>query len=293
MLYHYTGAGGLKGIFDSNTLWATDAEFLNDARELQFGRDEMLAVLAEYAEELFPAARPFDGGEQYSRAEVVRSAIAYLLDTGGRQQGDGVYVSCFCEAGDLLSQWRGYGAGGGYALGFDVGALRDITAIPTTLRQTDGHGPGTLVAAPDQMHLRPTLMQVHYGPEAITDVVATVRQQIAPLPTGHPGAHGWAQAVTLAIPALASIKHPAFSEEREWRLIIADTGAAGPARFRLGPLGLVPYVEVPIDLSVALREVIVGPSPYPELHKLAVTRLLSNAGLHNVPLRLSDVPYRT
>src|SRR5205085_10103226 len=30
-----------------------------------------------------------------------------------------VYVASFCENGDLLSQWRAYGAfGGGYAVGF-------------------------------------------------------------------------------------------------------------------------------------------------------------------------------
>src|SRR5205085_11962410 len=29
------------------------------------------------------------------------------------------YLACFCENGDLLSQWRGYGSvGGGYAAGF-------------------------------------------------------------------------------------------------------------------------------------------------------------------------------
>jgi hypothetical protein len=29
-----------------------------------------------------------------------------------------VYLTCFCESGDLLSQWRAYGAnGGGYSLG--------------------------------------------------------------------------------------------------------------------------------------------------------------------------------
>ena len=35
------------------------------------------------------------------------------------EKDDDEYIACFCENGDLLSQWRGYGAiGNGYALGF-------------------------------------------------------------------------------------------------------------------------------------------------------------------------------
>lgn len=34
------------------------------------------------------------------------------------------YAVCFCDNGDPLSQWRGYGVDGGYALGFDRERLR-------------------------------------------------------------------------------------------------------------------------------------------------------------------------
>lgn len=33
------------------------------------------------------------------------------------------YAFCFCKQPDLLSQWRGYSAGGGYAIGFDIDPL--------------------------------------------------------------------------------------------------------------------------------------------------------------------------
>jgi hypothetical protein len=36
-------------------------------------------------------------------------------------------VACFCTNGDLLSQWRGYGRGG-YAIGFDRGALHQLSS---------------------------------------------------------------------------------------------------------------------------------------------------------------------
>jgi hypothetical protein len=54
ILYHYTTAAGLMGIVQSRTLRATNAEFLNDAQELQFGRSRLRDALLERAEELAP-----------------------------------------------------------------------------------------------------------------------------------------------------------------------------------------------------------------------------------------------
>jgi hypothetical protein len=37
------------------------------------------------------------------------------------------YLVCFCKSGDLLSQWRGYGTSGGYALGLNDDALAGLS----------------------------------------------------------------------------------------------------------------------------------------------------------------------
>ena len=38
-----------------------------------------------------------------------------------------IFAVCFCENGDLLSQWRGYAGGKyGYSIGFDSDALMQI-----------------------------------------------------------------------------------------------------------------------------------------------------------------------
>src|SRR5262245_39979140 len=38
-LYHYTGIRGLKGIINSQTLWATHYRYLNDTEEVTLFRD--------------------------------------------------------------------------------------------------------------------------------------------------------------------------------------------------------------------------------------------------------------
>ena len=110
VLYHYTNASGLKGILETGSLWATDAEFLNDAQELQFGRSELCHALRAHAESLYSSDRPeYFGSPEYSRATIVQSAVHYL-ETGNVNEpitGERMYVACFCTDDDLLSQWRG------------------------------------------------------------------------------------------------------------------------------------------------------------------------------------------
>lgn len=51
----------------------------------------------------------------------MRNIIAQIE---GREYGPGgkfhVYGTCFCEDGNLLSQWRTYGGDVGYAIGFNA-----------------------------------------------------------------------------------------------------------------------------------------------------------------------------
>jgi hypothetical protein len=64
------------GIVQSQALWATNAEFLNDAQELQFGRGRALDALLKQADELSPDSGAFDANT--SRATVMRGAAHHL-----------------------------------------------------------------------------------------------------------------------------------------------------------------------------------------------------------------------
>ena len=82
-------------------------------------------------------------------------------------------------------------------------------------------------------------------------MVERVLDSVAPQPTAHPGVTGFYAAGTVVLPTLAQVKHEAFTEEREWRLITTSetpgTWPFGAARgggcrtdrsaFRLKPYG--------------------------------------------------------
>ena len=105
-LFHYTDANGLLGIIQSQTMWATHVDYLNDASEVQYGQRLVVEMLAAY--------------EAESKLEATRAILARTRDTFGLVTSTDLYVLCFCEQGDLLSQWRGYASGGaGYAIGID------------------------------------------------------------------------------------------------------------------------------------------------------------------------------
>jgi hypothetical protein len=110
---------------------------------------------------------------------------------------------------------------------------------------------------------------------------------------GHPGVKGYFRAKTIVLPALAGIKHEAFSEEKEWRLIGRGSTGEIDVAFRTGPLGVTPYVnlELPED---ALATVIVGPGQNEELRRQGVERLLGESGYghDDVHVQLPKSPFR-
>ena len=106
LLYHYTDAAGLLGMLKSRRLRATNSRFMNDPTENEYAA-ELVTALTWDLQQDYPSTLFLE----------ISKAILDLLKTYvdyGEQ-----YLACFCENGDLVSQWRGYGAtGGGYALGF-------------------------------------------------------------------------------------------------------------------------------------------------------------------------------
>jgi hypothetical protein len=263
IIYHYTNISGLIGIITSHTIWASDCRFLNDGTELTYAQE---LFLKEVNKLKLPAEEENirQGGGGYN--------IADLSHKSSR-----VFISCFCEDGDLLSQWRGYGVDQGYAIGFDIEQLRALKIG--------------------------RISPVHYGLDKPKEYFAEELEQ-APQRTGHPGVHGYYLYLKL-LPRLAIIKHPGFAEEREWRFLKQiskyDPNLDGPdeglsINFRSSSLGPIPYIAIPFHPE-CLREVIVGPGSYIDTRVDAIAGLLEVSGYTlnvngNFDIRISTIPYR-
>lgn len=138
-LWHYTTASGLHGILNSQQLWATHIHYLNDAEEFSgFFDRKLLHLLKEGVQEGIAEASKTPeglklikkaGGKAEIEKNVPKGLLTSLRETTLSFQ---VYITSFCSPSShdsedgLLSQWRGYGTDGGYAIVFDTQALNEL-----------------------------------------------------------------------------------------------------------------------------------------------------------------------
>lgn len=308
VLYHYTDTAGLLGILGQpatfpgtdqgvfatekdatfGTLWATDARYLNDAAELTFGA-EMLAQKLENRAESTQSGLVHD--RLMSLALDVRTG-RFEFTIGSAPEQRRPHVTCFCTSGNLLSQWRGYGdGGGGYAIGFSNTALSEFITVSSGFLKTNPEFAVTPVGRPEK---------VYYGTSDATsfldDCADEIVEGIEGIESGdndytYPDVfHG------VAAHWLAQVKHDAFSEEAEWRLIVDRFNKVEDSEFRAGQVGLVPYQKLhfPITKSgeSSVVEIVVGPGRERDLRREALAHLLEKIGSRDTEVSLSDAPYR-
>jgi hypothetical protein len=262
-LFHYTSADAVRGILSTGGIWATHLSFFNDTSEWSYGHALAKRALAPLEQKGFAQA-----------ADVIAQGIddKDLFD---------FYVACFCEDGDLIPQWRGYGAAGaGYAIGFDTQAL----------------------AASDGL-LLPVLYDSEWVLKSMSAVADRCANRISEIKT-HPERDRIVKevigsAITVLVALIASSKNRLFEHEREWRLLYpwkkAQAATEKAVSFRSANGILVPFVELRLGeegLTIPLSSVRCGPTLRHESTELAVRMLLTKHGLKDAKVLRSEAPLR-
>lgn len=197
-LYHYTTLSGLLGITSTGVMWASDARFMNDASELNYASeliDEVVqGVLDEVTNEdltpVLPRRKGFANPFQYPLVQP--------------------FIACFCEQGDLLSQWMAYGKGDApVSLGFDLSSMSTFGDLP----------PNTILKKVlyEESEQRERIRQVT---RAWVDTAESLLNSEEDLQATDlfPYPAIWALQDALAAEHL-HFKNPVFAQEEEWRLI--------------------------------------------------------------------------
>jgi hypothetical protein len=281
-LYHYTDAAGLLGIIKSGTLWATNFRYLNDSSEFIYASGLIKEVVAEATEGALgdsPKARLRDSilrGTDKKEDSEVTEFTEYPQP----------YIACFSERGDGLSQWRGYGKSiGGYSLGF---SFQHIRAVEEAINRT---------------RVQAHLFRCWYDKSAQKQLISEAFEMaVRAVSDGESRGEHFRDADvetlvdTILRPVSRAYKDPAFEDEREWRLVVDVEDASvnkSAVEFRGGQFTLVPYVSVPltVDGSIGLAEVVVGPTPLPEIARRAAMLCFRNQA-PEVKVFTSDIPFR-
>jgi hypothetical protein len=123
-LYHYTTDSGFQGIVEDGVFHATSAYFLNDSSEIDYGCQMFADVLSK--------RQKLGSGDSIGDLILNKLLNRFSDLTQMRHILAGIYVVCFCEQPNLLSQWRAYGQNGGYSIGFKSSGLKEFRADGTS-----------------------------------------------------------------------------------------------------------------------------------------------------------------
>jgi hypothetical protein len=296
-LYHYTTVEGVSGILKDGCLYASAAYYLNDSSEIDYGCVLFASVLKKWfddnekalADRLIPDFIPemlWQTKAAFSNPESLQTLLSQI------------YVTCFCEDENLLSQWRAYGQSGGYSIGFRRYSLEHDLNVGTGWYQV-------------------RLSQVIYTEseqnklltDFVRDLILTLSAPtIASVLSGltlqerNKFKAGFSEFVgTLVLTEIARFKHPAFSEEKEWRFVVRPY--IGPhllapnsdMKFRPSRGLLIPYFELrPTDNShlLPIDSIRYGPTLERRRTENALGFFLIQQGYKNVRLDGSYIPVR-
>lgn len=257
ILYHYTTQEGLLGILNQKALWATKIHFLNDSSELTSPLKDAKDILSKLEKE--------KSGKEHD-------LILMMLDDIDSWESVNICVCSFSQEGDRLSQWRAYGApGSAYSIGFDPQELSEKAATHLfVLRKCKYFTP---------------VEQKEFIADFITNTI-----------TNGMSGDRIGDFIGKFLNLVSTIKNKGFEEEVEWRLVSYQPVMSSDKNFnfRPGKSMIIPYYSLPINLS-CITEIIIGPSPHPELVKDAVGGLIHKYNLKllkNWKINLSAIPYR-
>jgi hypothetical protein len=259
--YHYCGIEGMRGIFSSGHIWASDVMCLNDPSEIQYASELILHVLK---------SRP----EVPDFIRLVFTLRQRLLD---QVEDWRIRVFCMCEKADDLSQWRAYGKGGG---GFAVGLNR--------LRLLD-------VAEPHESAPF-ALVRIMYDEASQVQRVNTLIDEAcrifraATLPESVHWRY-WHEFGFELLTFLCRFKAPAFGVEAEWRLLSIAPKEQDEFRPKAGSY-LVPYVSLALPKD-ALSELWQGPTLNAEFALRSLARFLVCCGYGQIRPKQSAIRLRS
>ena len=324
-LYHYTTITALQGILNSNTLWATRATHLNDSSEMTILwpvlEEKCVVYLRQFADEYlrhFPEDRDkFEALGGASRVadkdgRMIINVMRELLFGNVSKAGMGLpFVVSFTTHDEeyhrqhgMLSQWRGYGQDDSVAIVFDTKTLEHLLK-----REAERFELLTCSIA-DVIYCHEDVDLVGHFPSLFCSL-----KQFAQNIFG-----GWndcdkenqnilASLSSALLPAVGRLKHRAFGEEKECRIILGipdesfrdqleELGRRDlrmkKVHYRAGIVGSIPYVKLFEDTAERLEitRILVGPSRNQRANEQAVYEAVNAHGMEGaIRIQCSEMPF--
>lgn len=273
-LHHYTGIQTLLALAPAPpdkkqpSLWSSHVSYLNDSQELLYAREVM-----RYG--AVPAMLAFGNPGEIWFAEEFRVWLDATLAAPFN-----MFVFSLSEQSNLLSQWRSYTPHGkGISISFSTELVREIANINLLKigKCLYNHNEQRDLISSLIESLWITYRNLGRDKQDRADIqryFTEYRHQI--------------------LQVLALIKHEAFQEEAEWRLISSVDMDPAQIQFRQadGAALLTPYIELMLPVKdFKFQGITLGPTPHGTLSYAALrafatkTKLTANVYESEIPFR--------
>jgi Protein of unknown function (DUF2971) len=310
-IFHYTTPAGLLGILSSGSLFATDYRFLNDASEGAIIKQFVLPTLEAEAAAVTTAllakgiAKNFykDHGEAVHRLQAEQLYRVFMTAVNNSAP---FFVVSFCRhdegteeyANGLLSQWRGYGESGGFAIEFDEELIDQLVHREMSCYAYLGFkscdvtyaGAGTKFDTLPYKGVAAQMIKIVFAEEGIdiSDVA---------------GNKDLNEAAVAFFNQAPFLKHWGFHEENEFRVSVLCLRAKAvtrlarplkPIKLRTKGSSIIFYIELfsGFDEPLPIKSIIVGPHAHQARQAEALHIVAETTGL-NFTVRLSGIPFQS
>jgi hypothetical protein len=268
---------------------ASAAYYLNDSSEIDYGCE----VLSDILKKRLSGEADI---EKSLSARMLRSVGCVFDNIGSmRNQLSKTHVVCFCEKPNLLSQWRAYGQSGGYSVGFSKDSLGKFRSEDDLF----------------QVDLKKVVYTKYQQKDILDQVIDDITSQLE-----KETIQSKFQELTekdknycvkmcdsllqrLALKEIVRFKHPAFEEEREWRIIAQPkTGSAEvkvmqAMKFKASRGVPSPYIELrPEGDLLPITSVRYGPTLEKKRVEQALDVFFEKHGYSQIKVDGSEIPVR-
>ena len=308
-IFHYTNADGLFGILTKKEIWSTAYFTTNDESELSAVEGVLADLCKERTTQLVSDKHEYVDLFQKHGINIFEYPNEFekiwfetMVDTFD------IYITCFCRADSelefqhgLLSQWRGYGGTGGYALQFSHSKLTDWTTRTLINKENHKYVFHDVYYSLDNPIKEIVLNYKIFFQETYIKYLDTAVMTLQELEKGHEPIENnieyklpdnFMEPLFALLLYRIQTKNSYFSEERECRMSIF-LDPLDDIEFFIKNGVIVPHTKTPQaseSFMDCIEGVIIGPGANQQVRYQGVQQLLKSLNME-IEVRLSKIPY--
>lgn len=301
-LFHYTTVQAFESIYKSRTFWATHYEDMNDSSEFQLFRRKLgefiRPILWEIAVKKGRDATKIDA--EVDHEEAMWLDIFYQ-NAFGEGELRNTFICSFCAHGTksleakhgLLSQWRGYGTGGGVAIVLNTRGIENLMANEKNIFVHPVNHIGKVIYDNEDEKIR---ADFHFVFDCLPEIIRSSY-------FGKELESSSEEMVTPFILGTTLVKHSGFLEEQEVRIVVSprptnvksifyaledEAKPTKAIRYRQKGDCEIRYIELFGTAQLPIERVIVGPSRIQNINHQKIVELVKGSDIEVVK---SDIPF--